>query len=61
MTPAGETLLRNAITRFILSPRAFDRVLKVARTIADLAGKQNIEEAHLFEAITYRKSALYDL
>lgn len=61
LTPAGENLLRSAITRFKLSPRAFDRVLKVARTIADLGGKQNIEEAHLFEAITYRKSALYDL
>lgn len=61
LTPAEENMLRSAITRFKLSPRAFDRVLKVARTIADLAGRQNIGEDHLFEAITYRKSALFDL
>ena len=60
LTPAEENLLRSAITRFKLSPRAFDRVLKVARTIADLAGKPEIGEAHLFEAITYRKSKLFD-
>ena len=54
LTPAEKNMLRAAITRFKLSPRAFDRVLKVARTIADLAGKQNIGEEHLFEAITYR-------
>ena len=56
--PAGENMLRNAISRFQLSPRAFDRILKVARTIADLAGKQNISEDHLFEALTYRHSSL---
>jgi len=56
--PAGENMLRNAISRFQLSPRAFDRILKVARTIADLAGKQNISEEHLFEALTYRHSSL---
>ena len=60
LTPAEENILRMAISRFKLSPRAFDRVLKVARTIADLAGKQNIAEEHLFEAITYRKSQLFD-
>lgn len=61
LTAEEENLLRSAITRFKLSPRAFDRVLKVARTIADLAGKQNIGEDHLFEAITYRKSQLFEL
>ena len=61
LTPAGENLLRTAISRFKLSPRAFDRVLKVARTIADLNGRQDIGENHLFEAVTYRKSQLFDL
>ena len=53
---AGEMLLRNAIDRFKLSPRAYDRILKVARTIADLAGSESIAEEHLFEAVTYRRS-----
>ena len=61
LTAAEENMLRAAITRFKLSPRAFDRILKVARTIADLAGRPNIGENHLFEAITYRKSQLFDL
>ncbi|MDD5728740.1 MAG: YifB family Mg chelatase-like AAA ATPase [Victivallales bacterium] len=47
-------LLRQAITNFNLSPRAYDRILKVARTIADLAGQEQISENHLFEAVSYR-------
>ena len=47
-------LLRSAINKFRLSPRAHDRILKVARTIADLAGCQTINSEHLLEAITYR-------
>ena len=57
VSPAGETLLRSAIDRFKLSPRAYDRILKTARTIADLAGCERISDEHLFEAITYRRSA----
>ncbi|MBR7127319.1 MAG: YifB family Mg chelatase-like AAA ATPase [Lentisphaeria bacterium] len=49
-------LLRQAITQLKLSPRAYDRILKVARTIADLANSPDIKEAHIFEAISYRKS-----
>ncbi len=49
-------LLRQAVTRCKLSPRAYDRILKVARTIADLAGDDAIGEVHVFEAINYRKS-----
>lgn len=52
------TLLRQAITQLKLSPRAYDRILKVARTIADLANSHNIEDAHIFEAISYRKTEI---
>ena len=50
----GEKLLENAITRMGLSARAHDRILKVARTIADLHGAADIEPSHLGEAVQYR-------
>ena len=50
----GEKLLENAVTRMGLSARAHDRILKVARTIADLDGAASIEPKHLSEAIQYR-------
>lgn len=49
-----EALLRAAITRLTLSARAYHRVLKLARTIADLAGVEAIGETHVAEAIQYR-------
>jgi magnesium chelatase family protein len=49
--PEGEKLLENAITRLGLSARAHDRILKVARTIADMDSESNIEPRHLSEAI----------
>lgn len=51
ITPEGEKLLENAITRLGLSARAHDRILKVARTIADLGGGGDIQPSHLGEAI----------
>ena len=47
-------LLQQAMERLGLSARAYDRVLKVARTLADLAGEARISTAHLLEAIHYR-------
>jgi magnesium chelatase family protein len=52
--PAAQPLLRAAMQRLQLSARAFHRVLKLARTVADLAGAEAIGPAHLAEAIQYR-------
>jgi magnesium chelatase family protein len=47
-------LLENTMSQMNFSARAHDRILRVARTIADLAGAQNISADHLLEAIGYR-------
>ncbi|MCX7966382.1 MAG: YifB family Mg chelatase-like AAA ATPase [Syntrophorhabdaceae bacterium] len=54
LTEGGNKMIEKAIERFGLSPRAYHRILKVARTIADLDGKEYIEEPHIAEAIQYR-------
>jgi magnesium chelatase family protein len=53
-TPA-EMVLKNAMTEFGLSARAHDKICKVARTIADLEEKENINAEHIAEAVSYRK------
>ncbi|MDZ7772394.1 MAG: YifB family Mg chelatase-like AAA ATPase [Balneolaceae bacterium] len=52
--PEGATLLRRAMSVLGLSARAYDRILKVSRTIADLEGSESIRTAHVAEAVQYR-------
>jgi magnesium chelatase family protein len=57
---AGNTLMRTAMRQLQLSARAYHRILKLARTIADLAGAESITPVHLAEALQYRPRALMD-
>ncbi|MBN1942141.1 MAG: YifB family Mg chelatase-like AAA ATPase, partial [Phycisphaerae bacterium] len=52
---AGETLLKQAMTELGLSARAHDKILRTARTIADIEGEQNLQPQHIAEAVQYRR------
>ena len=54
----GQRLMRAAMTQLNLSARAYHRILKLARTIADLAGCEEIQSAHLGEALQYRPNLM---
>jgi magnesium chelatase family protein len=56
LSASCEKLLENAYNTLHLSPRARSRIIKVARTIADMNLSENIKEEHILEAISYRQS-----
>jgi len=55
---AGQELVKAAMTQLQLSARAYHRILKLARTIADLAGEESIQSSHLAEALQYRPKGM---
>jgi magnesium chelatase family protein len=54
LTENGKTLLEKAVEKYGLSPRAYHRIIRVARTIADMENGDHIGEPHIAEAIQYR-------
>jgi len=56
LSAGAEGILQAAAQRMALTARSYDRILRVARTIADLAGIESIQESHLAEALTYRRT-----
>lgn len=60
LTKAGEETLTLSAQKLKLSPRSYHRTIKLARTIADLAGSDTIEQGHILEALTYRPKGLFE-
>jgi magnesium chelatase family protein len=58
--PSGEKLLREAAARFGLSARGYHRTLRLARTLADLAGEERVMQPHIAEALSYRGEGILD-
>ena len=56
MTTGAQALLEQAFSKMSLSARGYDRILKVARTIADLAGSEQLTEMHIAEAVHFRNN-----
>ena len=56
----GQSLMRAAMNQLNLSARAYHRILKLARTIADLAGSEEIQSVHLAEALQYRPKSMME-
>ena len=54
LTPECEKIMENAVTKLGFSARGYDRILKVARTVADLEGAEGLEPKHSSEAVQYR-------
>lgn len=54
ITLEGQSLMRSAMSQLQLSARTYHRILKLSRTIADLAGSEEIQSTHLAEALQYR-------
>ena len=54
LSPECEKIMENAVTKLGFSARGYDRILKVARTVADLEGSEDLEPKHLSEAVQYR-------
>ena len=59
MTPAAEVVIKKAFEKLNLSMRGYHKILKVARTIADLAACDEIDVSHIQEAIMYRSLDQY--
>ena len=59
LDPAGQGIMRGAFQRLGLTARSYDRILRVARTIADLDGAEEIQVPHLAEAVQYRESSYF--
>ncbi len=61
LDPQSERILKLAVDKLNLSARSYFKILKIARTIADLGGSENIHQAHIQEALQYRSLDLYRL